>query len=74
MMTRRLARRGAAEHLFATGQMVRLTVGLRYRSIAKGFFGVRHKLPERDGELQYRLPSADEPYERVLNESDLEAA
>ena len=73
-MTRRLVERGAAGHLFATGQLVRLTVDLRYRSIAKGFFEVRHQLPERDGELQYRLRSAHEPYERVLNESDLEAA
>jgi hypothetical protein len=62
------------EHLFATGQLVRLTKHPSYRSIVKGFFEVRHQLPERDGELQYRLRSAHEPYDRVLNESELEAA
>jgi hypothetical protein len=63
-----------AEHLFAMGQIVRLTKHPSYHSIAKGSFEVRQQLPEREGELQYRLRSAHEPYDRVLNEGELEAA
>jgi hypothetical protein len=29
-------------------------------------------LPERDGELEYRIKSVNEPHERVVRESQLE--
>jgi hypothetical protein len=31
-------------------------------------------LPERDGEYEYRVRSVNEPYERVVRESDLSGA
>jgi hypothetical protein len=32
---------------------------------------VTEKLPKRNGEFEYRVRSANEPYERVVRESDL---
>ena len=73
IMTDRQAGPGAMEHQFAIGQRVRLTTRVRYLLVAKGFFEVRRQLPKRDGKLQYQLRSANEAYERVLNENELEA-
>jgi hypothetical protein len=35
---------------------------------------VLSQLPSRDGELQYRIKSSREPYERVVKEGELEHA
>lgn len=35
---------------------------------------VTRKLPERDGEFAYRVKSANEPYERVVGESQMRDA
>jgi len=32
---------------------------------------VKRKLPEREGEFEYRVKSANEPHERVVRESKL---
>jgi hypothetical protein len=32
---------------------------------------VTRKLPERNGEFEYRVKSANEPHERVVGESEL---
>ena len=36
-----------------------------------GAYTVTKKLPERNGEREYRVKSANEPYERVVRESEL---
>ena len=42
-------------------------------SAARGAYEILKQLPERDGELQYRIKSAAEEHERIAFESDLAA-
>jgi hypothetical protein len=42
-----------------------------YVSAALGVFEVITQLPERDGELEYRIKNSTEPHERVARESEL---
>ena len=55
---------------FQIGQTVFLTpsIGL---NVPGGAYIVTRKLPERDGEFQYHVNSVNEPYERVVRESEL---
>lgn len=57
---------------FRSGQTVRLSRGLAYRSAADGEYKIVRPLPENGGEQQYRIKSLREPHERVVKESDLE--
>ena len=41
------------------------------RNIPGGAYIVTKKLPERNGEFEYRVKSINEPYERVVRESQL---
>jgi hypothetical protein len=59
-------------HRFHVGQMVRLGGGFPLRIAVAGDYKVLSQLPSRDGELQYRVKSDREPYERVVKESELE--
>jgi hypothetical protein len=43
-------------------------------NIPGGAYTVTKKLPERDGEFEYRVRSVNEPHERVVRESDLRDA
>jgi hypothetical protein len=61
-------------HRFKLGQAVRLSGSSRYRSSSEGVFEVIRQMPDRDGELQYRIKSTHEPHERVVKESELERA
>jgi hypothetical protein len=61
-------------HRFPIGTMVRL---IRTRPLHNGVSGpyeVLARLPERDGELQYRIKSEHEPYQRIVKASELESA
>ena len=60
-----------AAHRFARGQVVRLFRSLAKPSVVAGAYTVCALLPERDGQLQYRVKSDREPYERVVKEDDL---
>jgi hypothetical protein len=40
---------------------------------ARGAYEILKQLPERDGELQYRIKSAAEQHERIALESELAA-
>jgi len=61
-------------HRFHSGQTVRL-VRSSLRSAADGEFKVVRPLPDDGGgETQYRIKSAREPHDRVVKESDLQAA
>jgi hypothetical protein len=49
-----------------------LNRGFPYRDAAGGDYKVLCELPSRDGEVQYRIKSSGEPYERVVKEGDLD--
>jgi hypothetical protein len=66
---------GNMQHRFRSGQAVRLCRNHRYRATANdGDYEIVRQLPDERGELQYRIKSVREPHERVVKESDLEAA
>jgi len=55
--------------------MVRFSETFPYRrNVAGGNYEVLAQLPTRDGELQYRIKSDREPYQRVVKEGELERA
>jgi hypothetical protein len=58
--------RSHAAHKFQIGQTVFLTPSNRH--IPEGAYIVTKKLPERDGEFEYRVKSANEAHERVVRE------
>ncbi|HLH91719.1 MAG TPA: hypothetical protein VKX28_24985 [Xanthobacteraceae bacterium] len=59
---------------FESGQTVRLVRSLSLRAAATGDFKIVRALPGDGGETQYRIKSAQEPHDRVVKESDLQAA
>jgi hypothetical protein len=61
-------------HRFAIGKMVRLSRGIALRNAVAGPYEILAQLPEREGDLQYRIKSAHEPYQRIMKEGDLELA
>lgn len=61
-------------HRFRLGQRVRFSRGYPYRNAAVGSYEVIRQLPRAEGEYQYRIKSAQEQHERVVKESELEAA
>ncbi len=62
------------EHHFRMGQKVQLQRGFPYRSAADGDYEIVSRLPNSDGECQYRIKSLREPHERVVKESELRKA
>jgi hypothetical protein len=59
-------------HSFITGNVVRLSKCFPPRNAAPGQYKVVAQLPVRDGQLQYRVKSASEPFYRTVNENELE--
>jgi hypothetical protein len=55
---------------FQIGQTVFLTP-FPSQKIPGGAYVVTKKLPEHNGEFEYRVKSANEPHERVVAESEL---
>jgi hypothetical protein len=60
-------------HRYGIGIMVRLRV-IPLRNAVPGPYEVLAQLPEREGELQYRIKSDREPYQRIAKEGELERA
>jgi hypothetical protein len=60
-------------HSFITGNMVRLRKRVPLRNAALGPYEVVAQLPERDGQFQYRVKSACEPFSRAVAENELES-
>jgi hypothetical protein len=56
-----------------TGNVVRLSKRYPPRKAAPGPYSVVAQLPERDGQLQYRIKSGFEPFYRTIAENELEA-
>ena len=63
-------RRAVLDHKFNVGQTVFLASSLNL-NIPGGAYVVTKKLPEHDGEFEYRIKSVNEPHERVVRESQL---
>jgi hypothetical protein len=61
-----------AGHKFRVDQVVEYAPkGASKLSLPRGAYKITKQLPERDGELQYRIKNAAENHERVAGESDL---
>ncbi len=60
-----------ASHKFRVGQKVTLAANVLNEAGAGGGYVVTKQLPERAGELEYRIKRASEPHERVARESEL---
>jgi hypothetical protein len=58
------------DHQFHVGQTVFVDRSPTL-NISAGAYIVTKKLPERDGECEYRVKSINEPHERVVRESQL---
>jgi hypothetical protein len=58
-------------HKFHIGQVVQLIPSIS-RNVPGGSYEITKKLPERDGESEYRIKSMNEPHERVARESELQ--
>jgi hypothetical protein len=62
-----------SSHSFIAGNVVRLSKRVPPRNAATGPYKVIAQLPERDGQLQYRVKSGFEPFYRTITENELEA-
>lgn len=61
-------------HRFKVGETVRMASAISARAVSAHQFKIVRQLPERGGEVQYRIKSSAEPFERVAAESALERA
>ena len=57
-------------HKFHVRQLVQLNLSIG-RNVPGGSYEITKKLPEREGEFEYRIKSMNEPHERVARESEL---
>jgi hypothetical protein len=55
-------------HKFHIGQTVFVSPSV---NIPGGAYVVTKRLPERNGEFEYRVKSVNEPHERVVRESEM---
>ena len=60
-----------ADHKFRHGQRVTLAESALRHDAARGAYIITKRLPERDGEFNYRIKSVSESHERVARESEL---
>ena len=63
----------ASDHKFKIGEIVFYTSGVG-SSRRSDVFTIMKRLPAEGGNYQYRIKSADEPFDRVVKESELETA
>lgn len=61
-------------HRFKVGETVRMASTISLRAPSPHQFKVLRQLPERGGEVQYRIKSPAETFERVAAESALQKA
>jgi hypothetical protein len=69
---RQLREHKRSGHRFITGNRVHLSKRYPPRKAAPGPYNVVAQLPERDGQLQYRIKSGFEPFYRTVAENELE--
>lgn len=70
---RQLHEHNPSRHNFITGNVVSLSKRYPPRKAAPGQYKVVAQLPERDGQLQYRIKSGCEPFYRTVTENELES-
>ena len=70
---RQLHEHNPSRHNFITGNVVSLSKRYPPRKAAPGQYKVVALLPERDGQLQYRIKSGCEPFYRTVTENELES-
>jgi hypothetical protein len=70
---RQLRENKPSTYSFVTGNVVRLSKRYPPRKAAPGQYKVVAQLPERDGQLQYRIKSGCEPFYRTVAENELES-
>ena len=68
----RPVRSGAATHLFAIGQAVRMRGGLGGSTLSSDVFYITATLPPRGESPQYRIRNEDERHERVTTQNNIE--
>ena len=68
----KMHRKSVDNHRFAVGATVRLNRIGYFGNAVSGAYKILAKLPEQDGELQYRIKSEHEPYQRIVKEYQLE--
>lgn len=66
----RYAARAMLDYKFHIGQTVFLNPS-QSQNLPGGAYIITKKLPQRDGEFEYRVKSMNEPHERVARESQL---
>lgn len=59
-------------HKYAVGETVYFTSGMIGRANGSGNYRIVRLLPSDGDEFQYRIKKADDAYERVAKESQLE--
>ena len=57
-------------HKFKVGQTIELSPAIA-RNMPGGMYEITKELPERNGELEYRIKNINEPHERVVREIEL---
>ena len=57
---------------FSVGNLVYLRRRFPLRKAAPGAYKVVAQLPERDGQVQYRIKSDCEPFSRTVSKNELE--
>jgi len=60
-------------HKFKIGQIVLFSPSLGH-NIPRGSYIITKRLPEHDGEFEYRVRSSNEPHERLVRENQLKKA
>ena len=70
---RQLHEHKPSRHSFITGNVVRLSKRFPPRNAALGPYKVVAQLPEWEGQFQYRVKSACEPFYRTVTENELES-
>jgi hypothetical protein len=63
--------RHSAMHKFKLRQTVFLQPTSLNRGAAPGAYEVTKQLPERDGQLEYRIKSSNEPHERAVKDNEI---
>jgi hypothetical protein len=62
-----------SDYKFKVGQTVNyVSAGPYGRGQRSDVFKIMQRLPSQGGDYQYRIKSANEPYDRVAKESELE--
>ena len=63
-----------SDHKFKVGQTVNYASGLNGRGLRGAAFEIMQRLPTQGGDHQYRIKSANEPYDRLVKKSEPERA